>query len=247
MASKSFFAVVAGVGPGTGGAAALRFARAYPVVLLARRQESYAGVVAEIEKAGGKAIGISTDISDAASVRAAFDQIKKDLPGFGLAAAVYNAAAGFAIKPFLESTAEELDVSLTGNARGLHNFAKASLPLLLESVDSSPLPPTLVVTGSTAAVRGSAKFGVFAAGSFAKRALAQSLAREFGPQGVHVSHVIVDGIINTEKTANWSPNGGVKDGKIEPDAIAETFWQLHAQPRSAFAHELDLRPFVEKF
>ena len=115
MASKAFYAVVAGVGAGTGAATALRFAKSYPVVLLARKPESYKDLVEEIKKSGGQAIGISTDTSDPASVTSAFESIKKELPESKLAAAVYNVGAGFGIKPFLESSAEELQSSLAAN------------------------------------------------------------------------------------------------------------------------------------
>ena len=115
MASK-FFAVIAGVGPGTGRSVALRFAREYPVVLLARRPESYEDVVKEVESAGGRALGIRTDTSDPASVKAAFAKIKEELPDQKLAAAVFNASAGFAIKPFLELELKDLQDALRGNA-----------------------------------------------------------------------------------------------------------------------------------
>lgn len=115
MASK-FFAVVAGVGPGTGRAVALKFAKAYPVVLLARKPESYNDVVAEINKEGGQAIGISADTSDATSVASAFATIKEQLPDKKLAAAIFNVAAGRSLKPFLEQTIDDLNLSLSGNA-----------------------------------------------------------------------------------------------------------------------------------
>ncbi|TLS25482.1 hypothetical protein PpBr36_07484 [Pyricularia pennisetigena] len=247
MASKAFYAIVAGVGPGTGRAAALRLAKAYPVVLLARKPDSYRDLVAEIQQGGGSAVGISADTSDAGSVRSAFAAIKKELPESRLAAAVYNVGTGFAIKPFLENSAEELESSLSANAGGLFNFAQSSIPLLLESVDGAPHPPTLIVTGATASLKGSARFSTFAAGKFAKRAIAQSLAREFGPKGVHVAHVIIDGMIDTPRTKEYRANDGAPDGAIDPNAIADTFWHLHTQPRSAFTFEADLRPYVEKF
>jgi len=247
MTSKSFFAVVAGVGAGTGRSVALRFAKAYPVVLLARRPESYESVVSEIQGSGGRAIGISTDVSDSASVASAFETIKRDLPDLKLAAAVFNAAGGFAFKPFLETPAEDLNASLTANAHGLYNFAQNTLPLLLETVPDSPHAPTLLVTGATASLRGSSQFGTFAAGMFARRALAQSLAREFGPRGVHVAHVIIDAVIDIPRTKGSVVNNGAPDGKVDPNAIADNYWYLHTQPRSAFTFELDVRPYVEKF
>jgi NAD(P)-dependent dehydrogenase (short-subunit alcohol dehydrogenase family) len=247
MSANKFFAIVAGAGPGTGRAAAVRFAKAYPVVLLTRTPESHRDAVTEINESGGRALGISADTSDPASVKTAFETISKEFADYKLAAAVYNAAGGFVRKPFLETSVEDIDVSLAGSVRGFYLFSKAVLPLLLSSVPESPHPPTLLVTGATASVRGSLYCGTFAAGMNARRALSQSLAREFGPQGIHVAHAVIDGVIDIPRTQSYNVNGGVKDGKIDPAGIAESYWHLHTQPRSAFTQEIDLRPFVEKF
>ncbi|KAK4202589.1 hypothetical protein QBC40DRAFT_276208 [Triangularia verruculosa] len=245
---SKFFAIIAGVGAGTGRSVALRFAKTYPVVLLARNPQSYTDIVSEIKSSGGEALGISADTSDADSLASAFKSIKDQLKDKQLAAAIYNVGAGFTVKPFLELVPSDLEAALSPNARGLFNFAQQTLPLLLSSVkESPPHPPSLIVTGATASVRGSPRFATFAAGKFAARALSQSLAREFGPQGVHVAHVIVDGVIDIPRTKQWEANGGVEDGKINSDAIAESYWHLHTQHRSAFTQELDLRPYVEKF
>ncbi len=112
MSAPTFYAVVAGVGSGTGASVAQHFAKAYPVALLARSESSYAPVVEAITKAGGTAIGITTDAADPASVDAAFAQIAKEWPQAKLAAAVYNANAGFAYKPFLELVPADLNTSL---------------------------------------------------------------------------------------------------------------------------------------
>ncbi|KAF4958849.1 hypothetical protein FGADI_2051 [Fusarium gaditjirri] len=246
MSSQSFYALVAGVGPGTGRSVALRFAQKYPVVLLARRPESYESTLADVEKAGGKAIGVSADLGDAASLKKAFETINKELPGSQLAAAIYNAGSGFAKKPFLELTENDLNASIDGSIRAFFNFAQATIPHLLEAVPISQYPPTLIITGATASVKGSAQFSTFAAGKWGLRAIHQSLAREFGPKGVHVAHAIIDGIIDIPRTKQWAANDGADDGKISPDAIAETYWNLHTQHRSAFTQEIDIRPYVEK-
>ncbi|KAK4458816.1 hypothetical protein QBC42DRAFT_185031 [Cladorrhinum samala] len=247
MASK-FYAIIAGVGAGTGRSVALRFAQSYPVVLLARNPSNYTDIVTEIKSSGGHAIGISADTSDLASVSAAFEKIKKELPEKNLAAAIYNVGGTFTVKPFLEQSTSDLSSSLGSNAHGLFNFAQATLPSLLASVQQSPPhPPTLIITGATASIRGSARFSSFAAGKFAVRGLGQSLAREFGPQGVHVAHVIVDGVIDIPRTRGYTANDGKEDGKISPEAIADSYWHLHTQHRSSFTQELDLRPYVEKF
>lgn len=160
---------------------------------------------------------------------------------------VYNVGGGFVRKPFLELSLGEFEAGWESNSKGLFLFAQAALPLLLDSVSTSPYPPTLIITGATASVRGSALCAAFAQGKFAQRAVGQSLAREFGPQGVHIAHAIIDGVIDIPKTKDYKVNGGVEDGKIKPEAIAEVYWNLHTQHRSAFTHEIDLRPFVEKF
>jgi NAD(P)-dependent dehydrogenase (short-subunit alcohol dehydrogenase family) len=116
--STKFYAIVAGVGPGTGRAAAIRFSEAYPVILLSRSPESYKDVVAEINKEDGrKAIGITADATNDASLKAAFETIQKELPGLKLAAAIFNVRPNSrpSRKPFLELTEEDLDISLKGN------------------------------------------------------------------------------------------------------------------------------------
>ncbi|CAF4204363.1 unnamed protein product, partial [Adineta steineri] len=100
--------------------------------------------------------------------------------------------------------------------------------------------------GATASLRGSAKFGGFAISKFGLRALGQSMARELGPQGIHVAHVIVDGPINTPTQLKKQPEKDA-DSFIHSDAIAETYWHLHSQPRSTWTQEVDLRPYNEKF
>jgi NAD(P)-dependent dehydrogenase (short-subunit alcohol dehydrogenase family) len=244
MASK-FLAIIAGVGPGTGAAIARKFAKSYSVVVLARNPDNFDPVVQEINASGGQAFGISTDVSDSKSVNAAFDKIAAQYPSSKVVAAVFNTGGGFVRKPFLELTEQDYSSALASQAQGAFNFAQRSLPLLLDSRESSEYPPTLIFTGATASLRGSANCAGFASAKFALRALAQSLAREFGPQGVHVSHAIIDGIIDIPRAKEWA-NEHV-DGKLSPHAIADSYWYLHTQPRTTFAFELDLRPYVEKW
>ncbi|KAI0515056.1 hypothetical protein F5B22DRAFT_199841 [Xylaria bambusicola] len=247
MASK-FYAVIVGAGGGTGGSVAARFAKEYPVVLLARTAATYEGSVKAINEAGGKAIGINADATDRASLDAAFEAIAKELPDHKLAAAIYNASAGLKPTPFVEIDPQVLEGSIDVNIRGFFNFAQKTLPLLEDAVSSSPHPPSLIVTGATASVKGSAKFSTFAAGKWAKRALAQSIAREYGPKGVHVAHAVIDGVITGPRTEAYTGvNGGAPDGKISADSIAETYWSLHTQHRSGFTWEVDIRPYVEKW
>ncbi|PQE19534.1 short-chain dehydrogenase protein [Rutstroemia sp. NJR-2017a WRK4] len=246
-AASNFYSIIAGVGAGTGRSVALKFATTYPVILLARNPSNYESIVSEIRSSGGIAHGISTDVSSAASVNAAFDEIKKEFGGKKLAAAIYNVGGKFVRKPFLELSLEDYTAGYEANGSGFFLFAQKVLPLLLDSVSSSPHPPSLIVTGATASLRGGAQLSSFASGKFALRATTQSLAREFGPQGVHVAHAIIDGVIDIPRTKEWAVNGGVEDGKIRPDAIADAYWYLHTQHRSHFTQELDVRPYVEKF
>jgi NAD(P)-dependent dehydrogenase (short-subunit alcohol dehydrogenase family) len=102
---------------------------------------------------------------------------------------------------------------------GLFNLSKRALPQLLESVDDAPHPPSLIITGATASLRGSSKFAYLATGKFAVRAMTQSMAREFGPKGVHVAHAIIDGVIDTPRTKAFGT--GVPDSKLSPDAVCE--------------------------
>ncbi|RMZ76324.1 hypothetical protein DV738_g4974, partial [Chaetothyriales sp. CBS 135597] len=244
MASQKAWAVVAGVGPGTGASVARRFAQHYSVALLARKADNYEPIVKEINDAGGKAIGISTDVADGKSVKAAFEQIKKESGG-KVVAAVFNVGGQFIRKPFLELTEQEFVDGFEANGRGGFNFAQAVLPLLLDNVKTSEHPPTLIITSATAALRGSAQTSSFASGKFALRALGQSLSREFGPKGIHVAHAIIDGVIDIERTKHFKFEHA--DAKIKPEAIADAYWFLHTQPRTAFTNEIDIRPYIEKW
>ncbi|ORY63286.1 uncharacterized protein BCR38DRAFT_436421 [Pseudomassariella vexata] len=246
MAPK-LYAIVVGAGPGTGRASAVRFSKSYPVVVIARNSSSYEAAVKDVTESGGRAIGISADASDPASLDQAFEYISQELPDHKLAAAIYNVSGGYAVKSFVEIKPEELEESLDGNVRGFFHFAQRTLPLLEDAVPHSEHPPTLVVTGATASVRGSAKFATFALGKWAKRGIAQSLAREYGPKGVHVAHAVIDGVIDIPRTSTLYVNGGVSDGKISAISIAETYWSLHTQHRSGFTWEVDIRPYVEKW
>jgi NAD(P)-dependent dehydrogenase (short-subunit alcohol dehydrogenase family) len=162
-------------------------------------------------------------------------------------AAVFNASGRFVRKPFLDLTEDEFFAGLDVSGRGAFLFSKAFLPLLLNSVNQSPThPPTLIFTGATASVKANALMSSFTTGKFALRALSSSLAKEFGPKGVHVSHAIIDGVIDIPRTKEWMKDAG-PDAKIAADGIADSYWNLHTQPRSAFTWEVDIRPYVEKW
>ncbi|KAI0425693.1 NAD(P)-binding protein [Xylaria sp. FL1042] len=244
--SSKFFAIITGAGAGTGRAVALRFSKVYPVVLVAQRPELHKDTLSKITEAGGRAVGVTADVTDSKSLALAFDTIKTELPDFKLAAAVYHAGFAFRVKPFLECSPQILYSSFA-NVQGLFKFAQQTLPLLLQSVPDSKYPPTLLIPGSASSIRAAAHNSILAVTMYARRALAQSLAREFHPKGVHVAHTIVDGTIDMPRSEGLTINGGVEDGKLNTEAVAEAYWYLHTQHRSAFTQELDLRPYVQKY
>ena len=232
-------AAVLGIGPGLGAAVTRRFAReGYAVALMARREESLAPVRDEIEGEGGTALPVLTDATDPASVASAFGRVRDELGEPEVF--VYNAGA-FKTGGILDLLPEEFDACFKANCAGAFYAARQVLPAMVETGRG-----TVLLTGATAALRGSARFSALAVGKFGLRALAQSMAREFGPQGIHVSHVVIDGQIDTPRVREMSP-GREAHTMLSPDAIAETYWQLHSQDRSAWTLELDLRPSVERF
>jgi NAD(P)-dependent dehydrogenase (short-subunit alcohol dehydrogenase family) len=232
-------AAVLGVGPGLGASVAHRFAReGFAVALMARSEESVAGAREEIEGDGGTALPVPTDATDPASIASAFETIRADLDDAEVF--VYNAGA-FEMGGILEIEPERFDECFRANCAGAFYAARQVLPAMVERGRG-----TILLTGATAALRGSARFSALAVGKFGLRALAQSMAREFGPQGVHVAHVIIDGQINTPRVRGMYPDRE-EHTMLSSDAIAETYWQLHSQDPTAWTLELDLRPSVERF
>ena len=232
-------AAILGVGPGLGAAVARRFAReGFAVALMARREQSVAGVQEEIEGAGGRALPVSADATDPASVAAAFDEVRSNLGAPEIF--VYNAGA-FQMGGILDLSPEKFDECFKANCAGAFYAAQQVLPAMVDAGRG-----TVLLTGATAALRGSARFSALAVGKFGLRALAQSMAREFGPQGIHVAHVVIDGQINTQRVREMSSERE-EHTMLSPNAIAEAYWQLHSQDRTAWTLELDLRPAVESF
>jgi NAD(P)-dependent dehydrogenase (short-subunit alcohol dehydrogenase family) len=205
---------------------------------MARSEESLAGVREEIEGKGGTALPITADATDPASVEEAFGRVRQELGGPEVF--VYNAGA-FQMGGILEVVPERFDECFKANCAGAFYAARQVLPAMVEAGRG-----TILLTGATASLRGSARFSALAVGKFGLRALAQSMAREFGPQGIHVAHVVIDGQINTPSVRERSPDRE-EHTMLSPDAIAETYWRLHTQDRTAWTLELDLRPSVESF
>ena len=232
-------AAVLGVGPGLGASVARRFAsEGFAVALMARGEESVAGAWEEIEELGGTALPVSTDATDPSSVESAFGRVREELGDPEVF--VYNAGA-FQMGGILEIEPDKFDECFRANCAGAFYAARQVLPAMVEAGRG-----TVLLTGATASLRGSARFSALAVGKFGLRALAQSMAREFWPQGVHVAHVIIDGQINTPRVRERYSDRE-EHTMLSPDAIAETYWQLHYQDPTASTLELDLRPAVERF
>ncbi len=232
-------AVVVGAGPGLGSALARRFAHAGMKIALARRSaDKLAPLVNEL---GNSARSYACDATDEAAVKQLFAAASADLGAPALV--VFNAGA-FVRKGVLDTTAEEFErcwrVACLG---GFLVGREAARSMLKRNADHKG---TIIFTGATASLRGGAQFHNLAVGKFGLRALAQSMAREFQPQGIHVAHVVIDGQIEGERPGHSAAERG-KDSVLDSAAIAETYYQLHLQPRSAWSHEVDLRPYVEKF
>ena len=146
--------------------------------------------------------------------------LKKESPLTKLQAAIFNASGGFLRKPFLELPEDVFSTSLDVSAKGGFIFSQATLPLLLRGVEQkSQHPPSLIFTGATASVKANANMASFATGKWALRALSQSLAREFGPQGVHVSHAIIDGVIDIPRTKELLKELG-PEAKLNADGVS---------------------------
>ncbi len=237
--NQSKVAVVLGVGPGLSAAIAHRFAReGFAVGLMARTEDKLTQVQTEIEQAGGTAASMPADATDPGSMETAFAQVGSQLGAPEVF--VYNAGA-FQMGGILEITPEQFESSWKVNCFGAFLAVQQVLPAMVERGGG-----TILLTGATASVRGSAKFAGLAVGKFGLRALSQSLAREFGPQGIHVAHIMIDGQINTPRVQAIMPDRQ-KQTLLAPEAIAETYWQLHRQEATAWTLELDLRPAAEKF
>jgi NAD(P)-dependent dehydrogenase (short-subunit alcohol dehydrogenase family) len=237
-------AVVVGVGPprGLGAAIARRFAReGFRVTIMGRSAEKLEASAAELRATGTNVEAIVGDVTDEPLVR---DTVARAEAAAPLEAAIFNAGGNWP-QGFLQMDQEFLEGMWRTNALAGFFFAKAAIETMLPRQRG-----TLVFTGATASMRGRANFGGFASAKAALRALAQSAAREFGPQGIHVAQVIVDGAIDGDRINTFIP--GLKDargpdGLLDPDAIAESFWALHGQHRSAWTHELDVRPWSESW
>jgi NAD(P)-dependent dehydrogenase (short-subunit alcohol dehydrogenase family) len=233
--------LVVGAGDATGGAIARRFAREGFVACVTRRSaDKLTPLVERIRAEGGQAHGFASDARREDEVVALVERIEREIAP--IEAAVFNIGAN--VRFAVVDTTERV-------YRKVWEMAALAGFLVGREVARAMLPRgrgTIIFTGATASLRGGAGFSAFAGAKHALRALAQSMARELGPQGIHVAHSIIDGAIDTAFIAeNFPERYALKasDGILDPEAIAEAYWQLHCQSRSAWTQELDLRPWSE--
>ena len=237
-------AVVVGVGPSAGLGAALcrKFAReGFTVFASGRTEADLAKVAGEIDAAGGRAEPVVADTTQAADVARLFETAAA---AGDIEIVAYNAGNNNA-RPLLEMDPDFFEsvwrVSCFGGFLVGHEAIRRMLPRERG---------TILFTGATASLKARPPFTAFASGKAGLRALAQGMAREFGPQGIHVGHVVIDGMIEGDKILKRYPEIAERlgeDGLLGTQAIAEAYWLLHRQPRSAWTHEIDLRPFKETF
>ncbi|ODN79677.1 hypothetical protein L202_03608 [Cryptococcus amylolentus CBS 6039] len=256
MSTPRKIAVILGVGPGLATAVASSLSPTHSLLLLSRSLPTSLpnlNLPASIPKENILALPSDGSVG---SLRKALEEMEKKWPEGKLDVGVYNVNQRFNLKSFLDSSIEDLQGGLDSGVVNGWNFAQALIPRFLKNPDPRSLSAsdpasregkgTLIFTGATMSLRAGASFSSLAPGMFARRALSQSLAREFGPQGIHVAHVVIDGIIDT---------GAVKDklgedkqgSRMQTEEIADAFVGLVRQRRSAWTQELDLRPDVEKW
>ncbi len=237
--------VVIGVGAeaGVGAALARRLAKeGLEVVIVGRTEAKLARVAAEIEAAGGRALSVVADATNAQDVVRIFDaaEAQSGIPEL----VVYNAGNN-RFRPLLE-----MDDAFFEDLWRLCCFGGFLVGREAAKRMTADAGGSLIFTGATASIRARPPFTAFASAKAALRALAHGMAREFGPQGLHVAHVIIDGVIDGDQVNQRFPqfkDAKGEDGMLLPEAIADAYWGLHQQHRSAWTLELDLRPYKETF
>ncbi|MBA1145762.1 SDR family oxidoreductase [Ectothiorhodospiraceae bacterium WFHF3C12] len=234
-------ALVIGAGDATGSAIARRFARAgYTVCAVRRNGDKLAPLVERIEAEGGRVHAFGVDARREEQVVDLVERIERDIAPLDVA--VFNIGANVRF-PIAETTARVYykvwEMACFGGFLMGREAARVMTPRGRGSI---------FFTGATASVRGGSGFAAFAGAKHALRALAQSMARELGPEGIHVAHLVIDGAIDTAFIRDNFPERyalKAEDGILDPEHIAEAYWQLHCQPRDAWTHEMDLRPWME--
>ena len=236
-------ALVVGAGDALGGAIARRFAReGYTACVVRRTADALTPLVREIETTGGRAVAFGADARLEEVMVPLVDRIEAEVGPIEVTVHNIGANVRFGIR---ETTARIY--------RKVWEMAAFSAFLTGREAARVMVPRgqgNILFTGATASVRGGAGFAAYAGAKHAVRALGQSMARELGPLNIHVAHSIIDGPIDTAFIRDTFPEIYARkadDGLLQPDAIAEAYWQIHRQPRTAWTHELDLRPWSERW
>jgi NAD(P)-dependent dehydrogenase (short-subunit alcohol dehydrogenase family) len=235
---KKPVAVVIAVGPGTGAALARRFAKDYAVAINARSADYLHTLGGEIRNGGGQVLEIPADISDPKQVASAFARVRSELGDPDVL--LYNAGSG-TWGSIVDITPEQYEASWRVNALGAFVCAKEVAPAMISRGRG-----VMLFTGATAGVKAGPRSVAFGPAKFAMRGLAQALARDLGPRGIHVAWINIDGGIDIPHVRQRYPQMKDED-LLKPEAIADTYWHVAHQDRSAWSMELELRPFKEKF
>jgi len=235
---KRRVAFLTGAGPGLGASLARRFAKEYAVAINARNESFVESLAGEVRASSGTALEVPGDIGDRDQVAGMFRSIRERLGPPDVL--LYNAGSG-AFGTVTEITPEQFEASWRVNAFGAFLCAAECTPDMISRGRG-----VMLFTGATAGVKAGARSVAFGPAKFAMRGLAQSLARDLGPKGIHVAWINVDGSIDIPGARGLKPS--LQDGDfLKPDAVAETYWHLAHQDRSAWTMELEVRPFKEKF
>lgn len=238
--SETVIVLGAGASKGVGGALGRKFAeQGHHVIMTGRTAAKVEALANEISAAGGSAESKAVDVTSEADLDALFDHAKARGP---VAAILYNAGNN-AIIPFEELEPDTVEQFWRVGCFGAFLAAKRAIPILEAQGRGS-----LFFTGASGSLRGKPNFAHFAMMKAGLRMLAQSLARTYGPKGVHVAHFLIDGVIDGEMVRSRFGDfldGLGEDGGLSPDAIADAYWHVHNQHRSAWTHEMDLRPYKE--
>jgi len=226
-------ALITGVGPGTGAAMARRFARGgYAVAMLARSRDRLVALEQELEHARG----YPCDVTDEAQLDATIAKVRADL---GAPKVLIHNAVGGAFGTFLEIEPEVLNRNFQINTMALLHLARRLAPAMVEAGEGA-----IITSGNTSALRGKPRFAGFAPTKAAQRILAEAIARDLGPKGVHVAYVLIDAVIDLEWTRKMFANAA-DEFFIKPAAIAEEVWHVVHQERCAWSFNVEVRPFGE--
>ncbi len=250
-AARKPVALVIGAGDATGGAVARRFAREGYTACVTRRDEAALQPLLDaIRAAGGTAHGFGSDARKEEDVAALVEQIERDIGPIEVM--VFNIGANVRTSILEETARRYFKIWEMACFAGFLNAREVARRMVARAgaEPGKHRRQTIVFTGATASLRGGNGFAAFAGAKAALRALAQSMARELGPKGIHVAHVVIDGAIDTAFIRDNFPERYAlksEDGILNPDHIADAYWMLHCQPRDAWTHELDLRPYRENF